>query len=108
MGNESLDRFGSELADRLISRRSLLGSAGLAAAGFSLPGAAHAETKDGQDAPRLPLKIVMDAPNVIITSHTAGQSQFAWPRTEAVFVENVRRFVHNLPLLNQVDKQAGF
>lgn len=49
-----------------------------------------------------------DAPNVVITSHTAGQSQFAWPRTEAVFVENVRRFVHNLPLLNQVDKQAGF
>ncbi len=47
-------------------------------------------------------------PNVIITPHTAGQSQFAWKRTQAVFVENVRRYINNLPLLNVVDKQAGY
>lgn len=47
-------------------------------------------------------------PNVIITPHIAGVSQFSWPRTEAVFVENVRRYVEGLPLINQVDKVAGF
>lgn len=47
-------------------------------------------------------------PQVIISSHTAGQSQFAWPRTQDVFVENVRRYVKGLPLLNVVDKAAGF
>lgn len=47
-------------------------------------------------------------PNVIITSHTAGQSQHAWERTQNVFLENVRRYIEGLPLLNVVDKQAGF
>ncbi|HVG38535.1 MAG TPA: D-2-hydroxyacid dehydrogenase, partial [Pyrinomonadaceae bacterium] len=47
-------------------------------------------------------------PQVIISSHTAGQSQFAWPRTQDVFVENVLRYVNGLPLLNVVDKAAGF
>lgn len=46
--------------------------------------------------------------NVIITSHTAGQSQFSQTRVQAVFVENVRRFALGLPLLNVVDKQAGY
>ena len=46
--------------------------------------------------------------NVVITSHTAGQSQFTQTRVQAVFVENVRRFALGLPLLNMVDKQAGY
>ncbi len=46
--------------------------------------------------------------NVVITSHTAGQSQFSQVRVQAVFVENVRRFALGLPLLNVVDKQAGY
>jgi phosphoglycerate dehydrogenase-like enzyme len=49
-----------------------------------------------------------DMPNVLITSHLAGQSHGSWPRTQAVFIENVRRFVTGLPLLNVVDKEAGF
>lgn len=49
-----------------------------------------------------------DMPEVVITPHTAGQSQFSGKRTQAVFAENVRRYVHNLPLLNVVDKQAGY
>jgi len=46
--------------------------------------------------------------NVVITSHTAGQSQFSQVRVQAVFVENVRRLALGLPLLNVVDKQAGY
>jgi len=47
-------------------------------------------------------------PNVIITSHIAARSQHSSDRMQAVFVENVHRFIHGLPLLNQVDKVAGF
>jgi phosphoglycerate dehydrogenase-like enzyme len=46
--------------------------------------------------------------NVLITSHIAGQSQYSGKRTLAVFTENVHRFTQGLPLLNVVDKEAGF
>lgn len=46
--------------------------------------------------------------NVIITSHIAAQSQYSHGRMQDVFVENVHRFVHGFPLLNQVDKEMGF
>jgi phosphoglycerate dehydrogenase-like enzyme len=50
-----------------------------------------------------------DLPNVIITPHTAGQSQFsAGKRQPEVFIENVRRFAAGLPLLNVVDKVKGY
>ena len=47
-------------------------------------------------------------PNVIITPHTAGQSPLGRQRVQEVFVENVRRFANGLPLLNLVNKQAGY
>jgi len=47
-------------------------------------------------------------PNVIITSHIAARSQYSYDRMQSVFVENVHRFIQGLPLLNQVDKLAGF
>jgi D-2-hydroxyacid dehydrogenase (NADP+) len=47
-------------------------------------------------------------PNVIITSHISGQSQYSSGRMQDVFAENVRRYVHGLPMLNQVDKELGF
>lgn len=47
-------------------------------------------------------------PNVIITPHIAGQSQFTEQRVQDVLVENVRRFAGGLPLINLVDKQAGY
>jgi phosphoglycerate dehydrogenase-like enzyme len=46
--------------------------------------------------------------NVIITSHISGRSQFSSLRMQDVFVENVHRFVHGFPLLNQVNKEMGF
>ena len=46
--------------------------------------------------------------NVIVTSHIAGRGQYSWLRVQEVFAENIRRFVYGMPLLNLVDKQAGF
>jgi phosphoglycerate dehydrogenase-like enzyme len=47
-------------------------------------------------------------PNVIITPHKAGRSQFVLKRQGEVLVENVRRYVAGLPMLNVVDKQKGY
>ena len=47
-------------------------------------------------------------PNVIITSHISGASQYSSARLQEVFVENVSRYVKGFPLLNQVDKEMGF
>jgi phosphoglycerate dehydrogenase-like enzyme len=49
-----------------------------------------------------------DMPNVIITSHTAGQSAPGSKRVREVFLENARRHVAGLPLLNVVDKRKGY
>lgn len=58
--------------------------------------------------PLPPDHALWDFPNVVVTSHIAGQSNLVGKRVGEVFAENVRRFVHGLPLLNLVDKQAGF
>jgi phosphoglycerate dehydrogenase-like enzyme len=47
-------------------------------------------------------------PNVIITSHISARSQHSSARMQAVFTENVNRFIKGLPMLNQVDKVLGF
>jgi phosphoglycerate dehydrogenase-like enzyme len=49
-----------------------------------------------------------DFENVTITSHLSGRSQHSWERLQSVFVENVRRYVNGQPMVNQVDKKAGF
>ncbi len=46
--------------------------------------------------------------DVVITPHVAGRSQGTDEREAELFVENVRRFVSGEPLLNVVDKQAGY
>jgi len=48
------------------------------------------------------------APNLIITCHTSGWSPKVEARTYGLFIENVRRYVNGLPLLNVVDKQRGY
>ena len=47
-------------------------------------------------------------PNVVITSHFAGRSQFQNERMYGIFVENVNRYIYGFPMLNQVDKELGF
>jgi D-2-hydroxyacid dehydrogenase (NADP+) len=47
-------------------------------------------------------------PNVIITPHSSGAMQDYWTPLVALFAENLRRFEHGAPLLNVVDKTAGY
>ena len=49
-----------------------------------------------------------DCPNLIITCHTAGFSPQRRVRLVALLAENVRRYANGLPLLNVVDKGAGY
>ena len=58
--------------------------------------------------PLPPDHALWEMPNVIITSHTAGQSPPGSKRVREVFLENVRRHVAGLPLLNVVDKRKGY
>jgi phosphoglycerate dehydrogenase-like enzyme len=49
-----------------------------------------------------------DLPNVIITPHTSGAMQDYWTPLVALFADNLRRFDEGRPLLNVVDKAAGY
>jgi phosphoglycerate dehydrogenase-like enzyme len=46
--------------------------------------------------------------NVLISPHTADQTEDWLQRATQLFVENFRRFVAGEPLLNVVDKEAGY
>jgi D-2-hydroxyacid dehydrogenase (NADP+) len=47
-------------------------------------------------------------PNVVITPHVAGFRDDYWEAAVELFSENLRRFRAGWPLLNLVDKQAGY
>jgi phosphoglycerate dehydrogenase-like enzyme len=49
-----------------------------------------------------------DEPNVIITPHVAGVADLTRDRAFALLKENIRRFDAREPLLNVVDKEAGY
>ena len=49
-----------------------------------------------------------DMPNVIVTPHTSGAMTDYWTPLVALFSENLRRFEKGAPLLNVVDKVAGY
>lgn len=48
------------------------------------------------------------APNLIITPHNAGRSDGSRRRIQLLLRENLRRFSSGEPLLNVVDKKAGY
>jgi phosphoglycerate dehydrogenase-like enzyme len=48
------------------------------------------------------------AGNIIITSHSSGQSEGSRQKCRDLFCENVRRYMNGLPLLNVVDKRRGY
>ncbi len=62
----------------------------------------HAQT------PLLGTSPFFDLPNVILTPHMSGVSQGYAVRITALFCENLRRYIDGQPLLNIVDKQAGY
>lgn len=49
-----------------------------------------------------------DLPNVVVTPHVAGFLPDHWDAVRALFSENLRRFEASAPLLNIVDKRAGY
>lgn len=49
-----------------------------------------------------------DLPNVIITPHTSGAMEDYWTPLVALFSENLRRFEGGRPLLNVIDRNAGY
>ncbi|HMJ84856.1 MAG TPA: D-2-hydroxyacid dehydrogenase, partial [Vicinamibacterales bacterium] len=49
-----------------------------------------------------------DLPNVIVTPHTSGAMPDYWTPLVALFHENLRRFEKGEPLVNVVDKIAGY
>jgi phosphoglycerate dehydrogenase-like enzyme len=49
-----------------------------------------------------------DLPNVIVTPHISGAMEDYWTPLVALFAENLRRFEAGQPLLNVVDKEAGY
>jgi D-2-hydroxyacid dehydrogenase (NADP+) len=51
---------------------------------------------------------IYEFPNVVMTAHTSGWSPDRQVRVIELFAENVRRYAGGLPLINVVDKQAGY
>ncbi len=51
---------------------------------------------------------IFECKNVVITPHTSGWSPERQKRLVALFGENLRRYAAGLPLLNIVDKEAGY
>jgi phosphoglycerate dehydrogenase-like enzyme len=49
-----------------------------------------------------------DLPNVIVTPHLSGAMEDYWTPLVALFTENLRRFEKGEPLINVVDKTAGY
>ena len=60
------------------------------------------------DEPLPPDHPLWTLPNVLITPHTSGFRPDHWDAAVAMFAENLRRFEAGQPLLNVVDKDAGY
>lgn len=47
-------------------------------------------------------------PNLLVSPHVSGVSHLFWRRQAALILENLRRYLAGAPLLNTVDKEAGY
>jgi len=61
-----------------------------------------------EDEPLPPDHPLWDAPNVLITPHTAGFGPYLDDRRQEIILDNARRFVRGEPLRNVVDKAHWF
>jgi phosphoglycerate dehydrogenase-like enzyme len=55
-----------------------------------------------------PSSAYWDLPNVIVTPHVSGALRDYWTPLVALFSDNLRRFERGEPLMNVVDKAAGY
>lgn len=90
-----------------VSRGKLIDEAALACelAKGRLRGAALDVFEHEPLAPGSPLWTRAD---VLITPHVSGFQPRHWPDAAALFADNLRRFEAGQPLLNAVDKTAGY
>lgn len=58
--------------------------------------------------PLEPVSSLWDLPNVLITPHVAGLRPDHWDVAVDLFAKNLRRYESGQPLLNVVDKSAGY
>lgn len=58
--------------------------------------------------PLAPDSPLWDLPNLLITPHTAAQTDKIWERHYNLYSENLRRYLNGKPLLGLVDKQRGY
>src|SRR5262249_13510493 len=49
-----------------------------------------------------------DLPNVIVSPHISSAMEDYWTPLVRLFADNLRRFESGTPLINVVDKQAGY
>jgi phosphoglycerate dehydrogenase-like enzyme len=49
-----------------------------------------------------------DAPNTIVTPHYGATTPLTYRRGADIFLENLRRYLDGRPLMNAVDKEAGY
>jgi phosphoglycerate dehydrogenase-like enzyme len=61
-----------------------------------------------RDEPLPPDHGLWDVPNLLITPHSAGYRSDHWHAATDLFADNLRRFDRGEPLINVVDKRAGY
>jgi phosphoglycerate dehydrogenase-like enzyme len=94
-----------------VSRGKLVDEAALVAA-LTAPDAARTVGAAALDVfehePLAPGSLLWSLPNVLVTPHVAGFRPDHWDAVADLFIENLRRFESGQPLLNPVDKEAGY
>jgi len=90
-----------------VSRGKLVDQAALVAA-LQAGAIAGAALDVFEHEPLDPASPLWDLPNVLITPHTSGFRVDHWDAATALFAENLRRFDSGAPLVNVVNKQAGY
>jgi len=106
-GREAFAAMRSEAILINVSRGKLVDESALAAAlGAGTIGAAGLDVFEHE--PLDPESPLWAMPNVLITPHTSGFRADHWDAATDLFAENLRRFEAGAPLLNVVDKAAGY
>ncbi len=61
-----------------------------------------------EEEPLPPSSELWDFDNVIITPHVAGSTPRYWAKVCDIFCENLKRYTSGQPLVNVIDKKAGY